>query len=293
MANTYSNPYAYMPQKSSGAYWGQGGSSYVNPYNRGAYGQAQQQQTSVDPYTQMQRNKKFGVYGEGQPKKNSGGGWSPGGGGMSFGLGAGGSSIPAQQQRQYGEARGAQGYFRGGGVQSPAYAGQQGQADNQSPVPGSQAFTGNSFDANAVQRLAYLKSQGAGIDNAERNYLERLQKSNPLYSEYTGIYGAGDTGYGGAKPWAGMRPVINPMTGRSESMTYDQYKAVDPNANASQVGNMQSMVGMLPQLKQMIMSVPSGPGEPSPEERWNDMLRMIMSGSTMPRALSSNAWGGI
>jgi len=55
-----------------------------------------------------------------------------------------------------------------------------------------------------------------------------------------------------------------------------------------------SILPMLPQLQQAIMSIPSGPFDPSPEERWQSMLRQMMTTGNLQAGLQhGNAWGGV
>lgn len=207
----------------------------------------------------------------------------------------------------YGGSAGGAGYYggsAGGGTATrnpwgglpPAYqskqltanqGGQVGQEQAPNPWTPSQAWTASNprkpaYDLNAAKRMAYLKGNVGGTGNAEYDYLNSLKGQTPGFQQpQTGV-----------KPYAGSQIMTDPMTGQRRNMAYNEYAALDPQQNAATMGNMQGLLQMLPQLQQSVMSVPSAPGEPSPQERWNTMLRRLLQGGSMGNVMNSNAWGG-
>jgi hypothetical protein len=124
----------------------------------------------------------------------------------------------------------------------------------------------------------------SSADTAELQYLKGLQSKQTA--------GVQQPSQAGVQPYAGSQIMTDPMTGQRRNMGYNEYAALDPQQNAATMGNMQGLLQMLPQLQQSVMSVPSAPGEPSPQERWNTMLRRLLQGGSMGNVMNSNAWGG-
>jgi len=141
------------------------------------------------------------------------------------------------------------------------------------------------YNVDAARRQAQLGVAGANgrsaADTAELQYLKGLQSQ-------------GQPQGGAVQPYSGSQMMTDPLTGRRRNMAYNEYAGLDPSRNAAYAGQMQNTLQMLPQLQQAIMSVPSQPGEPSPQDRWNTMLRQLLSGGTLAGAMTSgNAWGGM